>query len=80
MNKHIITKIDEGSIAEEVGIFIGDELMTINGNVMQDVLDFKYLEKDEEIELVLYRESTNEEWEIFIEKEEFEELGLEFIR
>lgn len=78
MNKHIITKIDEGSIAEEVEILVGDELLSINGNAIQDVLDFKYLEKDEEVELLLFRESTNEEWEIFIEKEEFEEIGLEF--
>jgi len=78
MNKHIITKIDEGSIAEEVEILIGDELLSINGNTIQDVLDYKYLEKDEEVELLLYRKDTNEEWEIFIEKEEFEEIGLEF--
>ena len=78
MSKHIITKIEEGSIAEEVEILVGDELLTINGNSIEDVLDFKYLEKDEEVELVLFRESTNEEWEIFIEKDEVEEIGLEF--
>lgn len=78
MSKHIITKIEEGSIAEEIELEIGDELISINDILIKDVLDFKYLEKDEELELLIYRESTNEEWEIFVEKEGFEVLGIEF--
>jgi len=78
MQKHMITKIEEGSIAEEIDIRVGDELLSINGETIEDVLDYKFLEKDEELEIVIYRESTNEEWEIFVEKEVFEELGIEF--
>lgn len=78
MHKHIVKAIKSGSIAEELDIMIGDELLTMNGKEIEDVLDYTFLEKDEEVEIVLYRSSTNEEWEFFIEKEEAEEIGLEF--
>lgn len=78
MSHHVIKRIEPGSIAEEVDIRIGDELISMNGVIIEDVLDYKYFEKDEELELLLYRPSANEEWEIFIEKEDFEELGVEF--
>ncbi len=78
MNKHVITKIINGSIAEELDIRINDELISINGKEIKDVLDYKFLEKDEEIKLVLVRPSTNEEWEYLVEKEVSCELGLEF--
>lgn len=78
MSRHIIKSIEVGSIAEEIELQIGDELLSMNGNPIEDVLDYKYYEKDEELELLIYRPSTNEEWEIFVEKEDFEELGIEF--
>jgi putative radical SAM enzyme (TIGR03279 family) len=78
LNKHIITSIERGSISEELDIRIGDELVSINGQNVKDVLDYKYLEKDEEIELVIHRPSSNEEWEYYVEKEVYETLGLDF--
>ncbi len=78
MAKHIITSIEKDSIAEELDIRIGDQLISINGQEVEDVLDYTYLEKDEELELVILRPSTNEEWEYFIEKEVFETIGLDF--
>lgn len=78
MSRHMIKSIEMGSIAEEIELQIGDELLSMNGNPIEDVLDYKYYEKDEELELLIYRPSTNEEWEIFVEKEDFEELGIEF--
>ncbi len=78
MAKHIITSVEKDSIAEELDIQIGDQLISINGQEVEDVLDYTYLEKDEELEVVVYRPSTNEEWEYFIEKEVFETIGLDF--
>jgi len=78
VSHHVIKYIEPGSIAQEIELQIGDELISMNGVIIEDVLDFKYFEKDEELELLLYRPSTNEEWEIFIEKEDFEELGVDF--
>ncbi len=78
MNKHSIKSIVEGSIAEELELMPGDELLLINGHQIEDVLDYRYLEQDEELELLIYRPSTNEEWDVSIEKEMGEPLGIEF--
>ncbi|MDR5586859.1 MULTISPECIES: DUF512 domain-containing protein [Clostridium] len=75
--KNIITKVEEYSIAEEVGIEINDSLISINQTPIGDIMDYKFLSADEEI--VLEIEKTNGEiWEIEIEKEYGEDIGLEF--
>ncbi len=74
---HIIKEIEAGSIAEELELVPGDELISINGNVVKDVLDYHYLIKDENI-IVLVKKSDGEEWELEIEKEYDEDLGIEF--
>jgi putative radical SAM enzyme (TIGR03279 family) len=76
-NAHIISIVEEGSIAEELELEPGDELISINGTVIKDVLDYHYLIKDEEI-TVLIKKSNGEEWELDIEKEYDEDLGIEF--
>jgi putative radical SAM enzyme (TIGR03279 family) len=74
---HIIKEIEAGSIAEELELMPGDELISINGTVIKDVLDYHYLIKDEEL-TVLIRKPDGEEWELEIEKEYDEDLGIEF--
>ncbi len=75
--KNIITKVEKYSIAEEVGIEVNDSLISINQTPIGDIMDYKFLSADEEI--VLEIEKTNGEiWEIEIEKEYGEDMGLEF--
>ncbi len=74
---HIIKEIEIGSIAEELELESGDELVSINGIEIKDVLDYHYLIKDEEI-MVLVRKPDGEEWELTIEKEFDEDLGIVF--
>ncbi|NFH68377.1 DUF512 domain-containing protein [Clostridium botulinum] len=75
--KNIITKVEKYSIAEEVGIEVKDSLISINQTPIGDIMDYKFLSADEEI--VLEIEKTNGEiWEIEIEKEYGEDIGLEF--
>ena len=75
--KNIITKVISNGIAEEVGIEVNDVLLSINDNKINDIIDYKFLCADEEI--VLEVEKTNDEiWEIEIEKEYGEDLGIEF--
>ena len=75
--KNIITKVISNGIAEEVGIEVNDVLLSINDNKINDIIDYKFLSADEEI--VLEVEKTNGEiWEIEIEKEYGEDLGIEF--
>ena len=41
--KHIISQIIEGSIAQELEIEPGDELVSINDQPVGDILDYRYL-------------------------------------
>jgi putative radical SAM enzyme (TIGR03279 family) len=75
--EHIIKEIEIGSIAEELELSPGDELISINGTVIKDVLDYHYLIKDEDL-TVLIRKPDGEEWELDIEKEYDEDLGIVF--
>ncbi|GAA0722265.1 DUF512 domain-containing protein [Clostridium malenominatum] len=75
--KNKICKVLPNSIGEEVGIEAGDFLLTINGNSVNDIIDYKYLMADECI-LVEVEKDDGEIWEIEIEKEYHEDLGIEF--
>ena len=74
---HIIKEIEAGSIAEELGLAPGDELISINGNSIKDVLDYHYLIKDEYLN-VLIKKPDDEEWELEIEKDYDDDLGIVF--
>ena len=52
-SQNIIIKVEEDSIAEEMGIEPGDILITINNNYIKDVLDYRYFIQDEYIEVVI---------------------------
>lgn len=75
--KNIITKVEKYSIAEEVGIEVKDSLISINQTPISDIMDYKFLSADEEIVLEIEK-SNGEIWEIEIEKEYGEDIGLEF--
>ena len=74
---HEIIGIEDNSIASEMGIEVGDLLMSINDNEIEDVFDYRYLINDEYI-TVLIRKPDGEEWELEIEKDYDEDLGIEF--
>ena len=75
--KNLIKKVDIGSIAEEVGIEVNDVLISINGTLIDDIIDYKFLAVDEEVTLEIEK-PDGEIWEYEIEKEYGEDLGLEF--
>ena len=75
--EHIIYKIVPGSIAEELEIEASDVLVSINGNEIEDVFDYHYMVNDEYLE-ILIRKADGEEWELEIEKEYNEDIGIEF--
>ena len=76
--KSIITSIAPGSIAEEVGIEKNDALISINGKKVNDIIDYKFLSDDEELVIEIEKADSGEIWEIEIEKDYGEELGIEF--
>ena len=75
--KNEIKEVIQGSIAEEVELEVGDRLLTINGNEVKDIIDYKYLITDEEL-VIEVEKADGEIWEIEIEKEYDEDLGLVF--
>lgn len=52
-NEHLITVVYPGSIAEEMEIETGDYLLAINDKEIKDVFDYRYMIKDEYIEVLI---------------------------
>ena len=75
--KHIIKEVMQDSIAWELGIEAGDRLVTVNGRVIEDVFDYHFYVNDEEL-VILIEKPDGEEWELEIEKDYDEDLGIEF--
>lgn len=72
-----ILSVAPGSIAEELELQPGDSLVAVNGQPLRDFLDYVRLTRNAE-ELVLdVRRFDGEEWELGLEKDAEEELGLE---
>lgn len=72
-----IAGVDSGSIAEELGVAEGDSLVSINGQPVLDIVDYEFLCAEERLVLLFLREN-GEEYEIEIEKDLYEPLGLAF--
>lgn len=75
--RHMIKNIIEGSIAWELGVEAGDELLAINGEKISDIFDYQFLVEDSYIE-ILIKKKNGEEWLLEIDKDEDEDLGIEF--
>lgn len=73
----LITGVEPKSPAAKARIKPGEKLKKINGQVIYDVLDYKYFEADCELELLL-ENRRGKERVVYIEKEEDEDLGLSF--
>ncbi len=77
IREHVIKSIEPGSIAEELELAPGDVLVAVNGQSVGDVFDYHYLINEEYLE-ILVRKPDGEEWELEIEKEYEDDLGIEF--
>lgn len=74
---HLIKTVQPGSIAEEMEIEVGDRLLAINGEDVEDIFDYQYMIQDEYVEVTISKPS-GEEWILEIDKEYTEDLGVEF--
>lgn len=75
--QNVIIRVEPNSIAEEMGIEVGDVLIDINNKPVKDVLDYRYLIQDEYIELGILK-PDGDEWLLEVEKDEFEDIGIVF--
>lgn len=76
-SRNIIEEVAKGSIAEELEIVPGDILLSINEIEVKDIIDYKFLISDEYVEVEILKEN-GEIWELEIEKEFDEDLGIIF--
>ena len=71
-----IISVEERSYAKKAGIRPLDNLISINGNEIGDVLDYRFYLADKVIKLLLDRDGK--EYSVKIKKGEYDDIGLEF--
>ena len=73
----IVDSVLDGSIAQELEIQKGDELVSVDGQVLSDMIDYNFYMKSEDV-TILIKHKNGEEEEIEIEKDYDEDLGIVF--
>ena len=72
-----IQNVEPGSIAGEAGIEPGDILVSISGEKIMDIFDYRFLTSEESL-TVCIQKKDGEVWEIEIDKDQYEDLGMNF--
>ena len=73
----IIKSVEKGSPAYKSGIRDGDTLVSIDGNEIVDVLDYRFYQDNESL-TVEFINSSGKTRTAKVKKDEYEELGLDF--
>ena len=73
----IIEDVKKRSKASKKGVCAGDILLSINGNEIVDVLDYRFYQVNSKLELEIQKPDGRIS-KVKIKKQEYEELGLEF--
>lgn len=74
----LIETVAPGSIAEELGVETGDRLLAVNGHPLRDLIDYSYYTAAEDELLLELAKADGELWELEVEREQGEPLGLSF--
>ena len=73
-----ITKVKRNSIAKELGLEVGDEIVAFDGYPCEDELDYLYYVETDGFTMTVRDKRGSGETTVEIEKDEGEDLGLEF--
>ena len=73
-----ITKVKRNSIAKELGLEVGDEIVAFNGFACEDELDYLYYCETDGFTMTVRDKRGSGETNVEVEKDEGEDLGLEF--
>ena len=71
-----ITGVLKGTAAHKHGIKAGDHLISINGNAIKDILDYRYYLCEKKLTLLICRDGK--EITVNLKKGEYDDIGLEF--
>ncbi len=72
-----ISAVEEHSYAEKAGILAGESIVSINGNVIKDVLDYRFYMTDRNLAVELLDKDGNTR-KVEIKKPQYADLGLDF--
>ena len=75
--KNKIIKVEKDKLGEELGLEVGDSIISINGTEIKDIIDYRFLLSDEYVEIEVEK-SDGEVWILEVEKDYQEDLGIEF--
>ena len=75
--KHRVVHVQEGSIAWEMGVVPGDLLVSVNGESIRDIFDYRFALEAEEVDVIM-EDAEGEPYLLEIEKDEDEDLGIDF--
>ena len=75
-----ITKVKRNSIAKALGLEVGDEIIAFDGFACEDELDYLYYCEKTDFTMTVRDKSGKGENIVTVEKEEGEDLGLEFVK
>ena len=71
-----ITDVLLDSRSHKAGIQAGDILVSINGNEIRDVLDYRFYLTEKSVALALLRDGK--EYSVTMKKGEYDDIGLDF--
>lgn len=71
-----VYNVEKNSHAHKAGILPSDILVSINGNEINDVLDYRFYLTDDKLDIVLQRNEKS--YTVKIKKDEYDDIGLEF--
>lgn len=71
-----VSSTQSGSQAQRHGIECGDKIISINGNEINDILDYRFYETDRRLNILLEK-SDGSRREITIRKGQYDSLGVE---
>ncbi len=74
----LVAQVQPGSIAEECEIEAGDRLCAVDGHHLRDLIDYSYYTAADQELLLEIEKPGGEVWELEIEREPGESLGLIF--
>lgn len=75
-----ITKVKRNSIAKDLGLEVGDEILAFDGIPCEDELDLLYFTETNGFSMTVKDRRLGQETTVEVEKEEGEELGVEFVK
>lgn len=73
-----IDYVTPGSIAAELEVSAGDRLLAVNGKALRDLIDYSYYTASEQELLLELEKPDGELWELEVERDSGEQLGLSF--